>query len=152
MRAYDKCKSDLKVNAEGKYPLEVAMLDLYTSPEVVFHLLPTPGGSSRKRSRSKTPPRPKPNKNDKGSPPRNNPKGNGKNKKKAERVLVPNSLKGYSGVNAKKMRICYNYNLPHGCSNSTHVKEGQTRCVKGVHQCIKCHKMHPLQECGKGGN
>ena len=152
MRAFDRCKSNLKVNAQGEYPFDVAVMDLYTSPEVVFHLLPTPGNASRKRSRSKTPPRPKQTKADKTLPPRNNPKGNGKTKKKGDRVLVPNSLKGYSGVNSKKMRICYNYNLPHGCSNSTHVKEGQTRCVKGVHQCTKCHKSHPLQDCGKGSS
>ena len=152
MRAFDKCKSDLKVNAQGKYPLDVAMLDLYTSPEVVFHLLPTPGGSTRKRSRSKTPPKAKADKADKPSPTRPKGKGGGKHKKPPGRVMVPNNLKGYNGLNPKKMRICYNYNLPHGCSNSTHVKEGMTRCVKGVHQCIKCYKQHPLQECGKASS
>ena len=151
MKAYDRCKSDLKVNAQGQYPMDVALLDLYTSPEVVFHLLPTPGTLSRKRSRSKSEPRTKKPRQDPPSTGKGSPKGDGKGKKHG-RVMVPQSLKGYSGVNSKKMRICYNYNLPHGCANSTHVKEGQTRCVKGVHQCIKCYKSHPLQECAKSAN
>eukprot|EP00435_Cladocopium_sp_Y103_P039155 s2135_g10.t1 len=156
MRAYDKCKSELKVDQKGKFPLDVALLELYTSPEVVFHLLPTPGGTNRKRSRSPSEPRNKKtkqasdakpdSKNDDHVRDKRNPK------KPQNRVMVPKNLKGYSGLNPKKMRICYNYNLPHGCSNSTHSKEGQTRCVKGVHQCIKCYKSHPLPECGKGSS
>ena len=152
MKAYDRCKSDLKVDARGRYPLDEALLALYTSPEVVFHLLPTPGGQSRKRSRSRSTPKSTKPKVQKPSPPRNNPKAGTKDKKKQTRVMVPKTLQGFSGVNPKKMRICYNYNLPHGCSNSTHSKEGQVRCVKGVHQCIKCYKPHPLSECNKGAN
>ena len=36
MRAFDKCKSDLKVNQQGKLPFDVAMLELYTSPSSCF--------------------------------------------------------------------------------------------------------------------
>ena len=103
MRAFDKCKSDLKVNAQGRFPLDVAMLDLYTSPEVVFHLLPTPGSVSRKRSRTKSETKQKKSKVEKPSPPRGGGKGGGKHKKQQGRVMVPNSLKGYSGFNSKKM-------------------------------------------------
>eukprot|EP00435_Cladocopium_sp_Y103_P073966 s20_g46.t1 len=149
MRAFDKCKSDLKVDADGQFPLDKALSSLYTSPEVVFHLLPTPGGTSRKRSRSKTPPRqPKKPQNESGAKPEPKNKPD-KNKRQQGRVMVPQNLKGFSGMNPKKMRICYNYNLPHGCSNTTHTKDGYTRCVKGVHQCIKCYKSHALPECGK---
>ena len=62
MRAFDRCKSDLKVDQQGKFPLDAALLELYTSPQVVFHLFPTPGSSLRKRSRPKsvtTPTKPK---------------------------------------------------------------------------------------------
>ena len=152
MKAFDKCKSDLKVDSRGRFPLDEALQALYTSPEVVFHLLPTPGGQSRKRSRSKSTPKPVKPKPGKPSPPRNNPKAGIRDKKRQNRVMVPKTLQGFSGVNPKKMRICYNYNLPHGCSNSTHSKEGQMRCVKGVHQCIKCYKSHPLSECNKSAN
>ena len=152
MKAFDKCKSDFKVDSRGRFPLDEALQALYTSPEVVFHLLPTPGGQSRKRSRSKSTPKPVKPKPGKPSPPRNNPKAGIRDKKRQNRVMVPKTLQGFSGVNPKKMRICYNYNLPHGCSNSTHSKEGQMRCVKGVHQCIKCYKSHPLSECNKSAN
>ena len=151
MRAFDKCKSDLKVNQQGKLPFDVAMLELYTNPQVVFHLLPTPGGMTRKRSRSKSAPKPTKPKPGNPSPTKTSPKADKKDKRRQNRVLVPKTLEGYSGMNSKKMRICYNFNLPHG-SNSTHTKEGQLRCVKGVHQCIKCFKSHSLQECGKGTN
>ena len=40
IKAFDKCKSDLKVDASGRYLLDEALLALYTSSEVVFHLLP----------------------------------------------------------------------------------------------------------------
>jgi hypothetical protein len=137
MKAFDKCKSDLKVDARGRYPLDEELLALYTCPEVVFHLLPTPGGASKKRSRSRSVRKETKPKPDRPVPDKNTTKGDLRDKKNKNRVMVPKSLQGFSGMNPKKMRICYNYNLPHGCSNSTHTKEGQVRCVKGVHQCIK---------------
>ena len=137
MKAFDKCKSDLKVDARGRYPLDEALLALHTSPEVVFHLLPTPGVASMKRSRSKSLQKATKPKQDRASPHRNTAKGDVRDKKRQSRVMVPKSLKGFSGKNQEKMRICYHYNLPHECSNSTHTKEGQVRCVKGVHQCTE---------------
>ena len=152
MRSFEICKSNLKIGPDDKYPLDVAMLQLYTSPEVVFHLLPTPGNSSsssskqtKKRSRSSSS-KSKPGRKPKAGKPKHN--APSKNKQNT-RVKVPAQLQNYSGVNSKKMRVCYNYNLPHGCSNQTHKKDGDVRCVKGVHQCIKCFKPHPLGECGK---
>ena len=53
MKAFERCRSNIRVDASGSFPLDVALLELYTSPEVVFHLLPTPGASSStKRPRS----------------------------------------------------------------------------------------------------
>eukprot|EP00435_Cladocopium_sp_Y103_P075157 s92_g54.t1 len=137
MRAFGKCKPDLKVDTKGQYPLDVALLSLYTSPEVVFHLLPTLGNAQRKRSRSKTPPKPKKTQPEPSAPSDTKNKPDKTNRRQQNRVMVPKNLKGFSGVNPKKMRICYSYNLPHGCSNTIHTKDGYTRCVKGVHQCIK---------------
>ena len=151
MRAFDKCKSDLKVDRQGKFPLDTALLGLCTGPRVVFHLLPTLGAPPRKRSRSKSNAKANKPKPEKTSPARQDKKDT-KNKRNQNRVMVPKTLKGFSGMSPKKMRICYNFNSPHGCSNSTHSEEGQLRCVKGVHQCIKCYKGHSSQDCGKGAN
>eukprot|EP00435_Cladocopium_sp_Y103_P008488 s675_g2.t1 len=150
MKAFEKCKSNIKVSADGHYPLDKALLELYNAPEVVFHLLPTPGSAPAKRTRSpeterevhQPKPKHKPEPKKPSGPRKPKPAGN-------DRVKVPEALKGFSGVNKDKMRVCCNYNLPHGCSNSTHDKDGQTRCVKGYHECIKCSGKHSMQNCPK---
>jgi len=148
MKAFDRCKSNIRVDTAGQYPLDKALLDLYNAPEVVFHLLPTPGGST-KRPRSpdadavKPAAKAAPKAGNHGAPKR------APKKPKVERTKVPEALKGFSGVNKDKLRICYNYNLPHGCANSTHEKDGHTRCVKGCHECIKCGGRHGWQQCPK---
>ena len=150
MKAFELCKSNIRVDANGTYPLDAALLKLHTSPEVVFHLLPTPGSAPTKRQRSPdkaavSPSRPAPKKTPKPNPrPKNKRGGNNNN-----RVKVPEALKGFSGMNNDNLRVCYNYNLPHGCSNSTHEKDGHTRCVKGCHECIKCGGRHSMQSCPK---
>ena len=48
MKAFEQCKSDIKVGPDGKYPWGEALLSLHTSPSVVFHLLPMPTGSAAK--------------------------------------------------------------------------------------------------------
>ena len=140
MKSFEVCKSNLRVGSDGQHPLDKAMLALYTSAEVVFHLLPTPSGAPSKRTRSPAPDAPAPKVTPKPGP---------KKKPKADRVKVPEALKGFTGLNKHKARVCYNYNLPHGCSNSTHEKDGRQRCVKGNHECIKCGGAHNLQSCNK---
>ena len=147
MKAFEECKSNIRVDNNGHYPLDAALNRLYTCPEVVFHLLPTPGaGSSTKRARSpdeaEGPVKPAPKKTPKPAP-------KPKNKQGKDRVKVPEALKGYKGMNKDNLRVCYNYNLPHGCSNSTHEKDGHLRCVKGCHECIKCGGKHSMQSCPK---
>ena len=150
MKAFEQCRSNLRVDASGTYPLDVALLALHTSPEVIFHLLPTPSASSsskRTRSpdnRSSSPAKPAPKRIPKAGPKPKNKRGKG-----TDRVKVPEALKGFSGTNKDNMRVCYNYNLPHGCSNSTHEKDGHLRCVKGCHECIKCGGKHTMQSCPK---
>ena len=46
-RAAERCRSNLKMDASGKLPLDVAMLDLYESASIAFFLLPTPKGFKR---------------------------------------------------------------------------------------------------------
>ena len=148
MKAFDKCKSNIRVDASGQYPLDKALLELYNAPEVVFHLLPTPGGPA-KRARSPDADAAKPAA--KAAPKAASPAAPKRpaKKTKQDRVKVPEALKGFSGVNRDKLRVCYNYNLPHGCSNSTHEKDGHLRCVKGCHECIKCGGRHGWQQCPK---
>ena len=143
LKVAETCRSDIKVNAAGQLPVDNALQRWYQHAEVVFHLLPTPQGrgskrtldddSSEDRAEKKKKKKPKPAKKETND----------------KFVKVPQSLKGHKGVNNKGARICYNYNLQHGCSHATHNKDGATRCVKGVHQCIKCHGNHPLQDCDK---
>ena len=147
MRAFEECKSNIRVDSQGHHPLDAALLKLYTCPEVVFHLLPTPSASSSsKRTRSpeasRSPTKPAPKKTPKPSPKK-------KPRPGQDRVKVPEALKGYKGTNKDNLRVCYNYNLPHGCSNSTHEKDGHLRCVKGCHECIKCGGKHSMQSCQK---
>ena len=52
MKAFELCRSNLRVDADGKHPLDTALLQLYNSAEVVFNLLPTPGSAPVKRARS----------------------------------------------------------------------------------------------------
>ena len=151
LKAFERCKSSIRMEPSGKLPMDGALLDLYNSPEVVFHLLPTPAAAGTKRPRSPDSPAGARTKADPPQPkgkPAAKPKN--KNKKRAsDRVKVPDTLKGYSGMSKDNLRICYNYDLPHGCSNGTHEKDGRTRCVKGCHECIKCGGRHSMQSCQK---
>ena len=144
-KAFEVCKSNLRVGPDGQHPLDKAMLSLYNTAEVVFHLLPTPGSAPAKRARSPDAEPAKPA----AAAPKASPKANPKRKTKPDRVKVPEALKGFPGLNKHKARVCYNFNLPHGCSNSTHEKDGRLRCVKGNHECIKCGGGHGLQACNK---
>ena len=68
-------------------------------------------------------------------------------KKGERRAKVPEGLRGYSGINKHKKRVCYNYNMAQGCQNSTK-KDGKfDACNRGLHQCIKCHEAHSLMDC-----
>lgn len=153
MKAFEQCKSDIKVRPDGKFPLGEALLALRTTPSVVFHLLPMPAGvgskphaTKRKRSSSASSAA-KPSKPKASKKPQHATKKKQSPKQNNARVKVPDALKGHSGLNKDKLRVCYNYNLPHGCSNSTHQKDGHTRCVKGIHQCIRCYKPRTMQDC-----
>ena len=62
----------------------------------------------------------------------------GKSKSKTTRTPMPKELLGHSNVTRSGEPICFDYNLPHGC---TRAKAGQ-RCNKGLHVCCK-------KSCGK---
>ena len=140
VRCADQCRTNLKVGADGKLPLDVAAESLYMSSTVLFHLLPLPTSRAAKRSRTPT----RSNENDDKEPKKK------KKKQKGERTKLPEDLKGFSGVNKQKQRICYNYNLAHGCTlDAKKDQSGHMKCQRGLHQCIRCHKSHPLHSCDK---
>lgn len=118
------------------------MLDLYESASIVFFLLPTPKGSKRTLD----------DKQDDPKPPKIKKKTSADRQGKDEkvRVKVPEVLKGFSGVNKAKKRICYNYNLAHGCQKSTKKQDKLNACSRGLHQCIRCYQEHPLTDCPQG--
>ena len=62
-------------------------------------------------------------------------KENDKNKE-GDKKKLPEVLKQYPGVWGGK-RVCFNYNLAHGCAQ---------KCHRGLPVCIKCHGSHPLHE------
>ena len=136
-RCADRCRAELRVRADGKLPLDEAALELHTSPSVIFHLLPLPGRVA-KRSRSKSAPKKKKEKKEKKE-----------RKSDPKRTKLPENLKGFSGVNKSKQRICYNYNLAHGCTLETQTDKNIAKCQRGVHQCIKCHGDHSLVDCNR---
>lgn len=147
----NECRSNLKPTATGGFPVDDAIQRFSTSASVLFNLLPLPSSASSSSSSSTKrkqtdgddePPKP-PAKVAKRVGPRNL---KGRQQRRGQSNLPP-GLHGYSGWNSEKQRICYNYNLPHGCQLST-TKDGQvTKCSRGTHQCIKCHGPHPLAAC-----
>ena len=111
------------MDASGKLPLDVAMLDLYESASISFFLLPTPKGS--KRTLEDT--------TDDVKPPKIKKKKEGDKDDKSDkvRVKVPEVLRGFSGVNKSKKRICYNYNLAHVCQNTTKKQDNLICATEG---------------------
>jgi len=143
-RAADECRSNLKVGPDGKLPLDEAMLKLYQTAPVLFFLLPLPKSGKRARDEDGDKVKSQPSRDDDRDRTPKNPK-----KKVRVRAKVPEGLHGYSGLNKQKKRVCYNYNLPHGCQNTTK-KDGKfDACNKGIHQCMKCHEAHSLLECNR---
>ena len=143
-RVADQVRSDLRADRNGDLPVDLALEELYTSPSVAFHLLPLPSGSAaaagvkRKAVDDDDPPVKKPQ-------PKASPKK--RNKNKGGRSSLPAGLHGYSGWNKQKQRICYNYNMAHGCTNKVTKENNFDKCNRGIHQCIKCHGKHALGQC-----
>ena len=129
--------SSLKKNADGSLPLDKALDELRTDPTVIFNLMPLPGGVGKGHTESPTKARPsKPVAKDVPS----NKKGNkGKGKGKRGKGKMPVELLGLNQHTKSGSRICYNFNLPRGCST--------TDCQRGSHVCMQCYGSHSYQEC-----
>ena len=147
-RVADQVRSNLRPSQNDKLPVDVALLELCNSASVIFHLLPLPMGGGgtgpikRKQPEDDGPPK----KNDTGNAAQGNKNRRGKRNRQGKTAL-PQGLHGYSGWNKQKQRICYNYNMAHGCSNSVSKDGGVEKCNRGTHQCIKCYGKHSLPQC-----
>lgn len=142
-RVADQVRSELRADKTGALPVDVALEQLHTSASVAFHLLPLPLGSGgnagvkRKASEDDDTPQKK--------QPKPSPKKRPKNRQ--GRSNLPAGLHGFSGWNKQKQRICYNFNMAHGCTNKVSKENNFDKCNRGMHQCIKCHGKHPLSQC-----
>ncbi len=144
-KASDMCRSNMRPAADGSLPMDKALISLYLSAPVLFHLLPLPTGRHAKRGRDSSPSE---------DVVRKKKKDDKKKKKesppiKPPRTRVPDALRGFSGVNSKKQRVCFDYNLMHGCANPTELSNKIPKCKKGLHECIKCGGDHALHDCTK---
>ena len=140
-RVADQVRSDLRADRNGEMPVDVALQQLHTTASVVFHLLPLPaGGGANAGVKRKAP-------EDEPAAPKAQPKASPKKRPRNRqgRSNLPAGLHGYSGWNKQKQRICYNFNMAHGCTNKVTKENNFDKCNKGMHQCIKCHGKHPLK-------
>ena len=143
--ASDQCRASLKRNAAGVLPLDQAFRDHYSSAQVVFHMLAVPVSKRGKGHTQQS------SSSDEGHKEKKKKAKKVKKTEKGDKVkrqpTVPEVLRGHTGTDAKGRRICFNYNLPHGCKLPT--KGTPPKCSRGLHVCIKrnCHGEHPVQSC-----
>ena len=150
-RVADRVRSNLRPDTDGQLPVDKALQELYTSASVLFHLLPLPlaASSSNSDKRKAVDDEDTVKQTAKAGNKVDTSGGKGRKGKRNRqgRTNLPKGLHGFSGWNKQKQRICYNYNMPHGCSNSV-TKDGNfDKCSRGHHQCIKCHGKHGLPQC-----
>lgn len=125
IRLAEKVPSVKRTNA-GDLPLDAAFDALQTDAAINFKLLPLPQGKTSKPDKVIKDPKIK------------KVKGKGKGK-------MPKDLIGMSPNTSGGDRICYNFNLKHGCK---YAKPGQS-CKRGRHVCMKCHGNHSQISCKK---
>ena len=143
-RVADKVRSNLRPDKDNDFPVDKALEELYTSASVLFHLLPLPnGGAQGTKRKAETEAAPK------ATPAPSAPGGKNRPSKRNRqgKTNLPKGLHGYNGWNKQKQRICYNYNMAHGCNNSVSKEGNLEKCSRGMHQCIKCHGKHSLTQC-----
>ena len=134
-----------KRGADGRHPVDDALVPALQSYEVTVCLLPRAAVESKKRP---APPKrfaqDRDTKTQKGDPSRGGGKGNGKGKRAAWQPSVPEGIRKLGGhaQTPDKKRICFSRNLPCGCTLDP--------CPKGLHVCALCFSPeHGIQECPK---
>ena len=144
-----KVAEDTRSNVQSKggvKPVDEAIERWSVHPEVQYHMMPLPGGSSSSAATPKSastsassPSTPKPIVKDNDL---KGPKGKAKGKGKGK-IVVPQDCEIKFGENNKP--ICMKYNIGTCRGN---VRPGK-RCQYGFHVCWKksCHKAHSAVEC-----
>ncbi|OLP83821.1 hypothetical protein AK812_SmicGene35384 [Symbiodinium microadriaticum] len=123
-------------NAGGSKLVDTALLELVHSPAVSFHLYPLPkpqAPAKRPWEQDSQADRHTKGKNGKGKG-----KWKGKVKGKGDSGKnVPSELKGLSGTR-NGIRLCFNFNMAHGCTLECKDINGNPTCARGAHLCMKC--------------
>ena len=145
MRLAEKLTKGIKILADGTKPLDAHLANIESDPKVTFHLLPLPASSPSHadNKRYHNDDNVESNKRRWNNDWRPDNKGKGKGKKGSPNV--PPELAGKVTITKTGKKVCWNYNLPSGCSSG--VKPGQA-CNRGLHVCAepKCGKPHSMQE------
>ena len=132
-RAIEKARQSFKPDAAGLKPLDDLLFDLSTSASVIFHLLPLP---STKHSSTK--PLASQKRDVKQGPESSRPNQQALKKRRQSGPAMPRPLKDFQPSTKSGERVCYAFNLAHGCD---HIASGNPpKCSKGLRICIRCHK------------
>ena len=128
------------VRSDGTMPLSDALKEATSHPMVTCLLQPRPmaaQGSDKESSQAKSPVQKNQGPYDtkgKGKTGSKRGKAETRGKGKGTRTPCPAALVGLNLVNAEGKRLCFEYNLPHGCKLSV----SSNGCEKGMHQCCGC--------------
>ena len=148
MRLAEKLTQGIRRRPDNSLPMDRALNELEADPRVTFYLLPLPSHETKRQPKDDSdvtilPP----NKFVKGGKGK---KGKGKDGVGSAPKNLPEELKGKVTLTKTGKRICWNYNLPQGCSSG--VKDGQS-CDRGLHLCAepRCGRPHSMQNHPKGG-
>lgn len=146
-RMCEHTTSGISVRADGTYPLESALTLARIHPMVACLLQPLARGSQQRGKGSGVgkPARDAPYAS-KGSKAKGDSKGRGKSVKGKSKgsMRMPLALVGCKSHTVSGEKICFNFNLPSGCSRA--VADG--KCSAGSHSCCGClSTAHGYQAC-----
>lgn len=152
-------------------PMEKALEQALTAPEIRLHLQPLPSGSAKRRADDDDDVRVEPKKNKSSASSENErlrrqlenmqgqlrnlqsgrSKGRGKGKGRKGNVgrfsiRMPPELIGQNATTADQEPICFSFNL-NGCNGA----EIGGKCSKGWHVCTKCRGPHSQRTHAQGG-
>ena len=133
------CRTGLAMDAQGRYPAELALVEARGDPMVIAMLQPMPISRTNPSPKIKVKPTVQKNAVGKAEP---KAKAKGKGKGGKERSLLPKGLIGMHGKTEAGVNLCFDFNL-RGCNNAV---PGQS-CGKGAHLCAKCFGAHAQHAC-----
>ena len=98
-RVADQVRSNLRPDKDDKLPVDAALMDLYQSASVVFHLLPLPGGSAQAPKRKQPGDDEAPKKVQQAEKPKANPNRRGKRNRQGKTNLPRGCMVTVAGTN-----------------------------------------------------